>query len=127
MHTIEKKKEIVPLIIPVTQFRSRERRKLHFRESNFTNFPGGMPPDARRSSCLPHSTFAPAARTVHVGQLNHCIRYLQMLTKTLRRTSANCRTKNPYILTLVSTSLQRPLSSVPKMAVVERFNYIQMD
>ena len=33
-------------MIPVTQFRSRERGKLHLRESNFTNFPGGgMPPD----------------------------------------------------------------------------------
>ena len=36
MHTIRKKE-----IIPVTQFWSRERRKLHFRESNFTNFPRG--------------------------------------------------------------------------------------
>ena len=27
----------------VTQFRSRERRKLHFRESNFKNFPGNAP------------------------------------------------------------------------------------
>ena len=47
MHTIEKKKEVIPVIIPVTQFRSRERRKLHFRESNVTNFlgGGGMPPD----------------------------------------------------------------------------------
>ena len=43
MHTIEKK-EIIPLIIPVTQLRSRERRKLHFRVSNFTNFPGGARP-----------------------------------------------------------------------------------
>ena len=42
MHTIEKKKEeIIPVIIPVTQFRSRERRKLHFRVSSFTNFLGG--------------------------------------------------------------------------------------
>ena len=40
MHTIEKK-EIIPLIIPVTQLRSRERRKLHFRVSNFTNSRGG--------------------------------------------------------------------------------------
>ena len=48
---------------PVTQFRSSERRKLHFRESNFTNLPGGgMPPD----------------------QLNHFIRYFQMLPKTLQ-------------------------------------------
>ena len=37
---------MIPVIIPVTQFRSRERRKLHLRESNFTNFPGGMPPDS---------------------------------------------------------------------------------
>ena len=39
---------MIPVIIPVTQFRSikRERRKLHFRESNFTNFTGGdVPPD----------------------------------------------------------------------------------
>ena len=78
MHAIEKKKDIIPVIIPVTQFRFRERRKLHFRESSFTNFPGGgggegMPPDAP----------APAVRTVHVRQLNHCIRYFQMLPKTL--------------------------------------------
>ena len=36
---------MIPVMIPVTQFRSRERGKLHLRESNFTNFPGGMPPD----------------------------------------------------------------------------------
>ena len=49
---------------PVTQFRSSERRKLHFTESNFTNLPGGggMLPD----------------------QLNHFIRYFQMLPKTLQ-------------------------------------------
>ena len=83
MHTIEKR-EIILVIIPFTQFRSRVRRKLHFRESNFTNFPGGAcPPDPPRSSCLRHSTFAPAARTVHVRQLNHCIRYFQMVPKTL--------------------------------------------
>ena len=44
---------------------------------------GGMPPDPARSSCPRHSTFAPAAPTVHVRQLNHCIRYFQMLPKTL--------------------------------------------
>ena len=33
------------MTFPVNQFRSKERRKLHFREFNFTNFPGGMPPD----------------------------------------------------------------------------------
>ena len=42
-----------------------------------------MPQDPPRSLCLRHSTFAPAARTVHVRQLNHCIRYFQMLRKTL--------------------------------------------
>ena len=42
-----------------------------------------MAPDPPRSSYLRHSTFAPAARTVHVRQLNHCIRYFQMLPKTL--------------------------------------------
>ena len=44
MHIIEKKKkerEIIPVIILVTQFRTRERRKLHFKESNSTNFGGG--------------------------------------------------------------------------------------
>ena len=41
MHTIEKKIIIIPVIIPFTQLRSRERRKLHFRGSNFTNFQGG--------------------------------------------------------------------------------------
>ena len=44
MHTIEKKKEMIPVMIPVTQFRSRERGKLHLRESNFTNFLGGACP-----------------------------------------------------------------------------------
>ena len=45
MHTIEKKKRI-PVIIPVTQFRSWERRKLHFSRVQFYKFPGGgMPPD----------------------------------------------------------------------------------
>ena len=44
MHTIGKKKELIPVKIPVTQFRSRERSKLHFRDSNFTNFPGGACP-----------------------------------------------------------------------------------
>ena len=84
MHTIERK-EIIPAIIPVTQFQSRERWKLNFRESSFTNFPtgGGMPPNPPRSSCVRSSTFAPATRTVHVRQLNHCIRYFQMLPKTL--------------------------------------------
>ena len=43
----------------------------------------GMPPNPPRSSCLRHSTFAPAARTVHVRQLNHSIRYFQMIPKTL--------------------------------------------
>ena len=35
------------MTFPVNQLRSREHRKLHFRESGFTNFPGegGMPPD----------------------------------------------------------------------------------
>ena len=36
----------------LTQFRSRERRKLQFRESNFTNFPRDKPLDPPRSSCL---------------------------------------------------------------------------
>ena len=40
MHTIEKKKKRSFL----TQLRSWERRKLHFRESNFTNFPRGACP-----------------------------------------------------------------------------------
>ena len=85
MHTIERK-EIIPAIIPVTQFQSRERRKLHFRESNLPisrRGGGGMPPNPPRSSCLRNSTFASAARTVHVHQLNHCLRYFQMLPKTL--------------------------------------------
>lgn len=39
----------------------RERRKLHFRETNFTNFPGGAayPRTPATTSCLRHSTFAP--------------------------------------------------------------------
>ena len=35
---------MIPVMIPVTQFRSRERGKLHLRESNFTNFQGGHAP-----------------------------------------------------------------------------------
>ena len=61
---------------------------------------GGMSPDARRSSCLRHSTFAPAARTVHVRQLNHCIRYFQMPPKTLKD-----RNKKAYQLTLIWNQL----------------------
>ena len=91
---------MIPVKIPLPQFRSRERSKLHFRDSNFTNFPGGMSPDARRSSCLRHSTFAPAARTVHVRQLNHCIRYFQMLPKILID-----RNKKAYLLTLIWNQL----------------------
>ena len=75
---------MIPVMIPVTQFRSRKRGKLHLRESNFTNFPGGggMPPDLPPSQefVVPDNV---AARTVHVRQLNHCIRYFQMLPKTL--------------------------------------------
>ena len=43
---------------------------------------GGLPPDPLRGWCIRHSTFVPAARTVHVRQLKHCIRYFQMLPKT---------------------------------------------
>ena len=77
MHTIEKKKEIIPVIIPVTEFRSWERRKLHFRESNFTNFPreacprtppgvrasganGARPPAEPLQEVLPNATENPA-------------------------------------------------------------------
>ena len=91
---------MIPVKIPVTQFRFRERSKLHFRDSNFTNFPGDMSPDARRSSCLRHSTFAPASRTVYVRQLNHCIQYFQMLPKTLID-----RNKKAYQLTLIWNQL----------------------
>ena len=69
-------------MIPVTQFRSRERGKLHLRESNFTNFlGGGMPPDPPSPPGV--RSAGQLARTVHVRQLNHCIRYFQMLPKTL--------------------------------------------
>ena len=98
MHTIEKKKESSSnnsgYPIP-----AQERTKLHFRESNFINFPGVMPPGPPpRSSCLRYSTFAPAARKVHVRQVNHCIRYFQMLPKTLHRACANCWTKKSIYL-----------------------------
>ena len=100
MHTIEKK-EITPVIIPVTQFWSRECRKLHLRESNFTNFPGGgMPPDPPRSSCLWHST----ARTVHVHRLNHCIWYFQVLPKTL----PNYTVEKSNLLLMLSGDLDCP-------------------
>ena len=32
------------MTFPVTQLWPREHRKLHFRDSSFTNFPAGMPP-----------------------------------------------------------------------------------
>ena len=100
MHTIEKK-EITPVIIPVTQFWSRECRKLHLRESNFTNFPGGgMPPDPPRSSCLWHST----AWTVHVHRLNHCIWYFQVLPKTL----PNYTVEKSNLLLMLSGDLDCP-------------------
>ena len=71
------------------EFRSRERVELHFREFNFVNFPRGgevgMPPDPPRSSCLRHSTFALAAPTVHVCQLNHCIRSSKFYRKPCLR------------------------------------------
>ena len=68
MHTIEKKK-ISPVIIPVTQFRSWERRKLHFSRVQFYKFPGGG-----GHAPGPPEEFVPEARTVLVRQLNHCIR-----------------------------------------------------
>ena len=43
MHTIEKKK-IIPVIIPVTQFRSWKRGKFHFSRVQFYKFPGGACP-----------------------------------------------------------------------------------
>ena len=59
---------------------------------------------SRRNSCLRYSTFAPAARTVHVRQLNHCIRYFQMLPKTLKD-----RNKKAYQLTLIWNQLNLTL------------------
>ena len=98
MHTIEKKKESSShnsgYPIP-----AQGTHEIAFQRVQFYQFPGGgIPPDPPRSSCLLHSTFAPAARTVHVRQLNNCIRYFQMLPKTLRRTSANCWTKKSIYL-----------------------------
>ena len=53
-------------------------------ESNFTSFPGGgMLPDLPKSWCIRHKTFAPTARTMHVRQLKHCIRYFQMQSKSM--------------------------------------------
>ena len=106
--------------LPVTQLRSRERGKLHFRDSNFTNVRGGMPPDPPRSSCLRHSTFVPTARTVHVRQLNHCIRYFQMLPKTLGHEfcialkcpqKAHCNHRKRNIHSVLSKSSQSTFSS----------------
>ena len=51
--------------------------------ADFHWLPASIDNPAPRSSCLRHLRFAPAARTVHVRQLNHCIRYFQMLPKTL--------------------------------------------
>ena len=73
---------MIPVIIPVTQSRSRTQEIgnciLESPILQISRGGGGMPPDPPRSSCL-----APAARTVHVRQLNHCIRYFQMLPKAL--------------------------------------------
>ena len=50
---------------PVTQFRSSERRKLHFRESNFKNLPGGgghaPGPAEPLHPVLPNATENPAS------------------------------------------------------------------
>ena len=72
---------------PVTQFGSRERRKLHFRESNFTNvtvhrktylnFPGRHTPGPSLG------VGASGTQHLHICKLNHCLRYFQMLPKTL--------------------------------------------
>ena len=78
------KQFLMPLkIFSVNQFRYREGRKFHFQF--LQNFPGKHAPwprDPPRSSCLRHSTFAPAARMVQVHQLDLWLRYLQMLPKT---------------------------------------------
>ena len=126
MHTIDKK-DIVPLITLVTQLRSRERRKLHFRESNFTNFPGGIPPDPlgdgasstqcsrqRRERCT-SASWTTASST--------CKYYRKPCVEPLL--TAGQKIHISWLL--FKTSLQRSLSSVPKMAVVERFNCIQME
>ena len=54
---------------PVNQFRSRELRKLHFRESNEKKFPGGaFPRNPPRSFGFHHSTLA---------HYSTCIQYFQ--------------------------------------------------
>ena len=49
--------------LPVTQLRSRERGKLHFRDSNFTNVPGGHAPG-------PPQEFVPPALNVRANGAN---------------------------------------------------------
>ena len=82
MHTIEKKRDDschdsgYPVPVQGT-------REIAFKRVQFYKFPGGgMPPDLPPSQefVVPDNV---AARTVHVRQLNHCIRYFQMLPKTL--------------------------------------------
>ena len=61
---------------PVTQFRSSERRKLHFSESNF---PGKH---VSRTSREGHASGAQSSRLQHEGRTSY-IRYFQMLSNTL--------------------------------------------
>ena len=96
--TQSKKRKRVPLIIPVTQFRPRNARNCILESPILSISRGSCLRAPPRSSCLRYSTFAPAARKVHVRQLNHCIRYFQMLPKTLHRASANCWTKKSIYL-----------------------------
>ena len=74
-------------MIPVTQFRSRERGKLHLRESNFTNFPGGVhapgpPPPPSQEFVVPDNVRASGANGAR-PPAEPLIRYFQMLPKTL--------------------------------------------
>ena len=81
MHTIEKKRDDpchnsgYPIPVQGTQ-------EIAFKRVQFYKFPGGghapgFPPSPGVRSA------GQLARTVHVRQLNHCIRYFQMLPKTL--------------------------------------------
>ena len=61
---------------PVTQFWSRERRKLHFRESNFINFPDPPGVCASGTQCSGTNGACPPAKPLHFNYW-----YFQMLPK----------------------------------------------
>ena len=101
--------------LPVNEFRSRECRKLHFRESNFKNFPGNMPPDPHRSLCIQHSMFAPLALQSEVRPFNLWIQSFKMLPKTLEKLTNATLYNNTFKFALWFVSSEQHKQSEEKL------------